>query len=123
MEEAAIEPTARRKQNPKQVALLPANALISRRIVLPPRPVSSRSNPRWRGTLGAHAIPSRLTDWPRTRLVVSTSFVVTSPSFSCHFGQVVEMIRPRLRTQDRPQSAGRWLAGVNRQLRGERPLV
>jgi hypothetical protein len=52
---AGIEPATRRKQNPKQVALLPANALISLRIVPPLHPVSSRSIPRWRGTLGAHA--------------------------------------------------------------------
>ncbi len=45
MEAAGIEPAARRKQNPKQVALLPANALISHRIVPPLRPVSSRFVP------------------------------------------------------------------------------
>jgi hypothetical protein len=31
MEAAGIEPASRRKQNPKQVALLPANALSSQR--------------------------------------------------------------------------------------------
>jgi hypothetical protein len=45
METAGIEPTARRKQNPKQVVLLPANALISHRSVPPLRPVSSRLVP------------------------------------------------------------------------------
>jgi len=44
-EAAGIEPVTRRKQNPKQVALLPANALISHRIVLPPYPVLSRLVP------------------------------------------------------------------------------
>jgi len=44
-EAAGIEPASRRKQNPKQVALLPANALISHRFVLPPHPVSSRLVP------------------------------------------------------------------------------
>ncbi len=41
MEAAGIEAASRRKQNPKQVALLPANALISHRFVLLPHPVSS----------------------------------------------------------------------------------
>ena len=45
VEAAGIEPAARRKQNPKQVALLPANALISHRIVPPLRPVSPRLVP------------------------------------------------------------------------------
>ena len=45
MEAAGIEPAARRTQNPKQVALLPANALISHRIVPPLRPASSRLVP------------------------------------------------------------------------------
>jgi hypothetical protein len=45
LEAAGIEPATRRKQNPKQVALLPANALISHRIVPPLRPVSSRLVP------------------------------------------------------------------------------
>jgi hypothetical protein len=45
MEVAVIEPASRRKQNPKQVALLPANALISHRIVPPLRPVSSHLVP------------------------------------------------------------------------------
>ena len=44
-EAAAIEPASRRKQNPKQVALLPANALISQRLIPPLRPVSSRLVP------------------------------------------------------------------------------
>jgi len=44
-EAAGIEPASRWKQNPKQVALLPANALISHRIVPPLRPVSSRPVP------------------------------------------------------------------------------
>jgi len=44
-EAAGIEPASRRKQNPKQVALLPANALISHRIGPPLRPVSSRLVP------------------------------------------------------------------------------
>jgi hypothetical protein len=55
MEAAGIEAAARREQNSKQVALLPANALISHRIVPSLRPVLSRLIPRWRGTLGAHA--------------------------------------------------------------------
>jgi hypothetical protein len=54
-EAAGFEPASRRKHNPKQVALSPANVLISHRIVPPLRPVSSRSIPRWRVTLGAHA--------------------------------------------------------------------
>jgi hypothetical protein len=45
MEAAGFEPVTRRKQNPKQVALLPANALISLRIVPPLRSVSSRLVP------------------------------------------------------------------------------
>ena len=45
MEAAAIETAARRKQNPPQVALLPANALNSRRFPLSPHPVSSRLVP------------------------------------------------------------------------------
>jgi hypothetical protein len=45
VETAGIEPTARRKQNLQQVALLPANALISHRLVPPLRPVSSRLVP------------------------------------------------------------------------------
>ena len=45
MEAAGIEPATRRKQNPKQVALLPANSLISHRVVPPLRPVSSRLVP------------------------------------------------------------------------------
>jgi hypothetical protein len=45
LEAAGIEPASRRKQNPKQVALLPANALISQWIVPPLRPVSSRLVP------------------------------------------------------------------------------
>ncbi len=68
MEAAGIEPAARRKQNPKQVALLPANALISRRIVLPPHPVSFRSNPRWRGTLRAHTAQRGMAAYGRARL-------------------------------------------------------
>jgi hypothetical protein len=53
MEAAGIEPASRRKQNPKQVALLPTNALISHRIVLPPSPVSSRLVPP-RSVLESH---------------------------------------------------------------------
>ncbi len=45
MEAAGIEPASRRKQNPKQVALLPANALISQWIIPPLRPVASRLVP------------------------------------------------------------------------------
>ena len=45
LEAAGIEPASRRKQNPKQVALLPANALISHWIVPPLLPVSSRLVP------------------------------------------------------------------------------
>jgi hypothetical protein len=45
MDATGIEPATRRKQNPEQVALLPANALISHRIVPPLRPVSSRLVP------------------------------------------------------------------------------
>ena len=45
------------------------------------------------------------------------------PFRSSRQAPAVEMIRPRLRTQDRPQSAGRWLAGVNRQLSVEGSLV
>ncbi len=54
MEAAGIEPVTRRKQNPKQVALLPANALISRRFVLPPHPVSFRLIP-FNSPLEGHA--------------------------------------------------------------------
>ena len=45
LEAAVMEPATRRKQNPKQVALLPANALSSHRIVPPLRPVSFRLVP------------------------------------------------------------------------------
>jgi hypothetical protein len=45
LEAAGIEPASRRKQNPKQVALLLANALISHRFVLLPHPASSRLVP------------------------------------------------------------------------------
>jgi len=49
MEAAGIEPAARLNQTPKQVALLPANALISHRIV-PPLP--------------SHLVPSRPVQFP-----------------------------------------------------------
>ena len=43
--EEGIEPATRREQNPKQVALLPAIALISHRFVPPLHPVSSHLVP------------------------------------------------------------------------------
>ena len=65
MEAAGIEPATRRKQNAKQAALLPANALISHRSVPLLRLVSSRSYPRWRGPLGAHAAQQGQSAWTR----------------------------------------------------------
>jgi len=59
-EAAGIEPADTAIGNLRQDVLLPTIALISRRFVVPPHPVFpvlSRSHPRWRGTLGAHAAP------------------------------------------------------------------
>ena len=58
MEAAGIEPVNKAIENPKQDALLPANALISHRIVPSLRPVSSRLVPfssSLEGHTGAHA--------------------------------------------------------------------
>jgi hypothetical protein len=63
MEAAGIEPVTRRKQNPKQVALLPANALISHQIVPPLRPVSSRLIP-FHSPLEGHTGGTWEVPWP-----------------------------------------------------------
>jgi hypothetical protein len=55
-----FEPVGRAIANPEQDALLPAIALVSLGFAVPPRPMLfpvCRLHPRWRGTLGAHAVP------------------------------------------------------------------
>ena len=63
LEAAGIEPVSKAIENPKQDVLLPAIALILLGFVIPSRPVSSRSIPRWRGTLGAHAAQQGQSAW------------------------------------------------------------
>jgi hypothetical protein len=134
VEAAGIEPVTRRKQNPKQVALLPANALILHRIVPPPRPVSSRSIPRWRGRVGGRRGTARV----RRRLlrrsalarplaeshprpVSSTPLIEPDVQFSCirlsdrsHVGRIGADVHAA------PTSCTCWLhLGLRVQLRSE----
>jgi hypothetical protein len=78
MEAAGIEPVTRRKQNPQQVALLPANAWISHRVVPPLRPVSPRLVPAG-GAHWGHMRPNRINEVPRRIRSRRESAAISAP--------------------------------------------